>query len=55
VQNLNVHFHSLDDEARLLPLPAPDDAGIARVTARVARGIARPLARANLPAGRVSL
>ena len=55
---MNVHFHSLvldgvypthgDDEARFLPLPAPDDDEVARVTVRVARGIARLLERRGL-------
>ncbi len=56
--NLNVHFHTLaldgvyvsraDGDARFLPLPAPDDAEVARVTWRVARGVARLLERRGL-------
>ena len=51
--NLNLHFHTLvldgvyvshaDGDARFLPLPAPDDAEVARVTMRVAHRIARLL------------
>jgi len=56
--NLNVHFHTLaldgvygdgdEGEMRFNPLPAPDDAEVARVAARVARGVARVLERRGL-------
>ncbi len=53
--NLNVHFHTLTLDgvyemqdgrrARFHPLPPPDDAEVARVTARVARRIVKLLER----------
>ena len=57
--NLNVHFHSLvldgvyltspeRGAARFAPLPPSNDAEIARVATRAARGIARLLARRGL-------
>ena len=57
--NLNLHFHTLaldgvyaasrtDSAVRFRPLPPPDDAEVARVTRRIARGIARLLRRKGL-------
>jgi len=56
--NLNLHFHSLvldgvyapgpDGRMRFHPLPPPDDAEVARVARRVARGIARRLEKEGL-------
>jgi hypothetical protein len=59
--NLNLHFHSLvldgvyargpEGRLRFHPLPAPDDAEVARVARRVARAIARRLERQGLGPG----
>ncbi len=56
--NLNLHFHSLvldgvyapgpEGQMRFHPLPPPDDAEVARVAGRVARGIARRLEKEGL-------